>query len=148
MQMYREDLGDGKLSASYVKAKNTKNVEEKWLGIEKLQGPYHLALIDLPFKNVFFSNEADFETFSTRELEDFNLVLIKIMHEDSILLMWTPGVKIPDVLFLIELWGNHFKNILMVWVKTNRDLSLKMGLGYYTKTNSEMLIMAFKGKVS
>ena len=54
---------------------------------------------------------------------------------------------LPDALLLIDAWGFTYKTVGFVWVKTNRKAStLFMGLGYHTRQNAELCLLATRGK--
>jgi N6-adenosine-specific RNA methylase IME4 len=49
----------------------------------------------------------------------------------------------------MQAWGFSYKTILFVWVKVKRkDTSLQMGMGYYTRSNSELMLLGMRGHVS
>ena len=68
------------------------------------------------------------------------------MKKDSVVLVWASGKTISDILFLLNSWGYEYVNILLTWVKTDSKGNCKLGLGYWTRNNSEFLLMARKGK--
>ena len=70
------------------------------------------------------------------------------MNENSILLFWCSGKSLPIMLQLIKYWGYVYVNVLVAWVKTNKDGNPKKGLGFWTRGALEMVIMAKKGKTS
>ena len=70
------------------------------------------------------------------------------MKPNSIILIWCSGKTIGNILELIEFWGYEYKNILLTWVKTNENGQPKLGLGYWTRNNVELLLFATKGKVA
>ena len=67
------------------------------------------------------------------------------MSRNSVILMWASGKSLPIILDLINSWGYRFINFLLVWVKLTKDGLLRMGLGFWTRNNSEFLILAIKG---
>ena len=68
------------------------------------------------------------------------------MSRNSVLLVWSSAKLLPAILELIGLWGFQFINFLLVWVKLTQDGVTRMGLGYWTRNNSEFLILATKGR--
>lgn len=54
---------------------------------------------------------------------------------------------LPEALRVIEAWGFKYKTIGFAWIKQNRKAdSLYMGTGYWTRANSEVCLLAIKGK--
>ena len=46
----------------------------------------------------------------------------------------------------MDAWGFHFKTVAFVWVKVNRkEDSLFTGLGWWTRANAEICLLATKG---
>ena len=62
------------------------------------------------------------------------------MARDSAILILCSGFTIPEVLYLVGVWGYKYKNILLVWFKE------KLGLGFWTRANVEFIVFATKGK--
>ena len=54
---------------------------------------------------------------------------------------------LSDALLLIDAWGFTYKTVGFIWVKTNpKAASLFMGLGYHTRQNAELCLLATRGK--
>ena len=73
--------------------------------------------------------------------------------DDCALFCWVVWPSLPDALRVIETWGFEYKTCGFCWVKTVRDMPLfpddriaKMGLGYWTRANSEVCLIATLGK--
>ena len=48
---------------------------------------------------------------------------------------------------VIKAWGFKYKTVGFTWAKQNKnDLGMFTGLGYWTRTNPEMCLLATKGK--
>jgi N6-adenosine-specific RNA methylase IME4 len=66
--------------------------------------------------------------------------------DDVTLLMWATMPRLPDALAVIEAWGFEYKTMAFVWVKQNRSgAGLFTGLGYWTRANAEMCLLATRG---
>ena len=66
---------------------------------------------------------------------------------DCVLFVWVLNSMLPDGLRLVGDWGFTFKTVGFVWVKENRGSdSLVTGLGYHTRQNAELCLLATKGK--
>lgn len=72
--------------------------------------------------------------------------------DDSILFLWAINPMLPDALKLIESWGFTYKTIAFTWAKTSKSAQATwapkyhMGLGYWARANSEMCLLATRGK--
>jgi hypothetical protein len=66
---------------------------------------------------------------------------------DCVLLTWCTGphITIGSHIPVIEAWGFKPCTFGFVWVKTNADGSLYTGMGYQTRSNSEVCLIATKG---
>ena len=66
---------------------------------------------------------------------------------DAVLFMWCLNSMLGDALKLVDAWGFTYKTAGFVWVKTNRQSgSLFWGLGYHTRQNAELCLLATRGK--
>jgi len=70
-----------------------------------------------------------------------------ITNKDAILFLWTTFPKIADqeVFKVIEAWGFTCKSAGFVWVKQNKNETDWMGLGYWTRGNPEVCLLATRG---
>jgi N6-adenosine-specific RNA methylase IME4 len=64
---------------------------------------------------------------------------------DTALLMWGTWPRLPEVLDVIAAWGLQYKTDGFVWIKQNSSGGLHTGMGYYTRSNSEICLLATKG---
>jgi N6-adenosine-specific RNA methylase IME4 len=85
--------------------------------------------------------------YKTMDLEDIkSLPINDIADKDCILFMWATYPKLLDALEVIKAWSFIYKTVGFVWVKQNKkNNSLFTGLGYYTRANSEICLIATKG---
>ena len=74
------------------------------------------------------------------------LDLNKIADENCVLLMWVTFPILEKSFEVLKSWGFTYKTVAFTWVKTNNDGSNYMGLGYYTRSNAEIVLLATKGK--
>lgn len=66
--------------------------------------------------------------------------------KDSVLLLWATYPQLDVALRVIESCGFKYKTVAFTWVKTNKDSSIYMGMGRYTRANAEICLLATKGK--
>ena len=77
-----------------------------------------------------------------------------VAASDSVLFMWICWPSLPDALRIISDWGFEYKTCGFCWVKGDdrqadffRDeFTAYMGLGYWTRANSEVCLLATRGK--
>ena len=103
------------------------------------------------------------------QLELYELPVQRICNKNAVLFMWVTYPKLQEALDVIRLWGFEFKSIAFQWVKLNKKADkytlLKevangasvdeaifkqcfYGLGRWTRGNSEMCVIATRGKIS
>ena len=79
-----------------------------------------------------------------------------VADDDCVLLIWATDPQLPDALKVLEAWGFKYKTVGFYWVKTRKHALLDrlgltdfiMGLGYWTRANPEICILATRGKPS
>mgnify|MGYP000781324698 CR=1 FL=1 len=60
--------------------------------------------------------------------------------------MWATFPMLREALDVIEAWGFSYKTVACNWVKQNRNgTGIFMGLGNWTRSNSEICLLATKG---
>ena len=86
-----------------------------------------------------------YDLMSDQEIYSMDIDLISA--DDCILFMWATFPKIQEALNAIHDWGFAYKTIAFNWVKTNKKSgSIFMGMGMWTRSNSEVCLLATKGK--
>ena len=61
------------------------------------------------------------------------------------LFMWATFPMLREALDVIEAWGFSYKTVAFNWVKQNRNgTGIFMGLGNWTRSNSEICLLATK----
>jgi site-specific DNA-methyltransferase (adenine-specific) len=53
---------------------------------------------------------------------------------------------LPEAIKVIQSWGFKYKTVAFTWVKENKHKGYFTGLGYWTRSNPEMCLLATKGK--
>ena len=86
-----------------------------------------------------------YPTMTKEKLQAFPIQ--KISAKNSVLLMWVTAPCLEEGLELIKKWGFVYKTIGFTWIKKNRKSdTLFWGMGYYTRANAELCLLATKGK--
>jgi len=89
------------------------------------------------------------EHYKTMELEDIKKLSVKeLADKNCILFMWVIDTLLPEAFELIKEWGFVYKTTGFYWVKQNKDKTPFYGLGYWTRCNPEICLLATKGKIS
>ena len=76
-----------------------------------------------------------------------NLPVSDITKPDSVLLMWVVDPLLDQAFKVIDAWGFTYKTVGFTWAKTNKNtMGFFTGLGYWTRGNPEMCLLATRGK--
>ena len=74
------------------------------------------------------------------------LPVAELAAPDSALFLWATFPQLPEALRLIKAWGFQYKSVAFVWLKKNRKAdSWFYGLGFWTRGNAEVCLLATKG---
>jgi len=75
------------------------------------------------------------------------LPINQISDDNSILFIWVTFPLLQEGLDTIKAWGFEYKTIAFNWIKKNKKAdSLFWGMGNFTRSNSEICLLAIKGK--
>ena len=86
-----------------------------------------------------------YKTMSMKEIWD--LPVKDICEKDCILFIWVTYPKLIDCMETIKKWGFTYKTCGFSWIKKNKKSdSLFLGMGYWTRANNEICLLATKGK--
>lgn len=86
-----------------------------------------------------------YKTMNINELKQIDI--LKICDENCMLFMWVTFPNLQEGLDLIKSWGFKYKTLGFSWIKTNKNNGKPFfGIGYYTKSNCEVCLIAVKGK--
>jgi len=90
-----------------------------------------------------------YPSMSIQQLKDLGPEVERITKDDAALFMWATMPLIAEALDLIKAWGFKYKTCFVNWVKTTKDgLKPAFGVGYYTRSNAELCLVATKGKIA
>jgi N6-adenosine-specific RNA methylase IME4 len=74
------------------------------------------------------------------------LPVAKLAAPDAALFLWATWPTLPDALRVIDAWGFKFKNCAFTWVKTTKTGGDAVGLGHWTRGNTEPCLFATRGR--
>lgn len=69
----------------------------------------------------------------------------QISANPSILFLWVPFPKLPQGLDIIKAWGYQYKTLGFNWLKITTENKIFVGMGNYTRQNSEVCLIGTKG---
>ena len=76
-----------------------------------------------------------------------NLPVENISDDNCVLFLWITMPQLPNVFEVIKEWGFVYKTCAFTWVKRNKSQpSWFWGMGNWTRANSELCLLATKGK--
>ena len=86
--------------------------------------------------------------YSVMSFKDIcNMPVGNIARDNSVLLMWAIDPLLDKAFEVIKAWGFTYKTVAFTWAKLNKTKpSFFTGLGYWTRGNPEMCLLATKGK--
>jgi N6-adenosine-specific RNA methylase IME4 len=74
------------------------------------------------------------------------LPIAALSADNCALFLWCVMPELPGALEVIKAWGFDYKTVAYVWVKQNRHgAGLFTGMGYWTRANAEMVLLATRG---
>jgi len=91
------------------------------------------------------SASAHYTTMSLEDICSMGKEVKQIADDNCVLFLWATYPNIQEALQVIPFWGFTFKTIGFTWVKIYNDGSPVCGLGYWTRANAEVCILATKG---
>lgn len=98
------------------------------------------------------NRSADYQTMTIEEIAA--LPVRDLAADNSVLFIWGIWILMPRVFEVIDAWGFTYKSCAFDWMKANvrqvdifrEDADVQMGLGYWTRANSEPCLLATRGK--
>lgn len=73
----------------------------------------------------------------------------RVSKDDAALLLWATMPLLPEAFRLIDAWGFKYKTCFVNWVKTTKQGDRPaFGVGYYTRSNAELCLLAVRGKIA
>lgn len=112
---------------------------------------YNIIYADPPWQFKVYSSkglgrsaESHYPTMSLEEIK--RLPVGELAANDCALFMWTTVPLLQECFSIMKAWGFDYKTIAFIWIKQNkRTDSLFWGMGYWTRANAELCMLATKG---
>jgi site-specific DNA-methyltransferase (adenine-specific) len=123
---------------------------------------YQIIYADPPWKYSFPGTRSDkHDDYSTCNTDDIcRFKVTQIADDNCALFIWGIWTGLPDCLQVIKAWGFEYKTIGFVWVKAKRNNNINQtsflpieqlddffGMGMWTRSNTEYLLIATKGNI-
>ena len=113
---------------------------------------YQVILADPPWSYKVWSKKGIGRSaenhYPTMKVEAIRAMPVETLAaKDCALFMWATFPNLLEAFSVIKAWGFTYKTVAFVWVKQNRKTpSLFWGLGYWTRANAEICLLATKGQ--
>ena len=130
------------------------------MSMEWPQGKYGAILADPPWAFRTWAGsavpsrvaDAHYQTMSMKQIA--KLPVAELAADDCALFLWCCWPTLPEALGIINAWGFEYKTCGFDWVKANNtqpdffeeQLRGQVGMGYWTRANSEPCLLATRGK--
>jgi N6-adenosine-specific RNA methylase IME4 len=96
--------------------------------------------------------DSHYQTQTTADLA--SLPVGELATADSILFLWICWPNLKDGLEVIDAWGFTYKTCAFCWTKADNrqpdffqdELPAQVGMGFWTRANSEVCLLATRGK--
>lgn len=123
-------------------------------------GRYQAILADPPWKYAMWegsdaANGVATAHYQTAAVDDLGLLPVAdLAAKNCVLFIWITWPLLPDCLDLISRWGFTYKTCAFSWMKADAsqldllrdDMTAYMGLGMWTRANSEVCLLATREK--
>lgn len=89
--------------------------------------------------------ERHYDVMSSAQI--LSLPVEDLAKPDCALFLWTINSMLPQAFTVIEAWGFTYKTVAFTWAKrTPTDKAWHIGLGYWSRQNTEQCLLATRGK--
>lgn len=110
-------------------------------------GTFDVIYCDPPWNYQFRGSNgmAKYPTLTIQQLSD--LPVASLASKDCALFMWVVGPRLADATRLMKAWGFDYVTVYLVWTKRNKNGTPVNGLGYYTRSSCEFLLLGKRGSI-
>ena len=116
---------------------------------------YRCILADPPWRFVAGGDRGAREHYDVLTVEQIAALPVgNLCAGDCALFLWVTNPLLPRAFEVMAAWGFEFKTVAFTWAKTRRkhdtaEIGPKdwhMGLGFWTRSNTEMCLLATRGR--
>lgn len=116
---------------------------------------YNIIYADPPWQYKVWSKkgngrsaESHYKTLAIKDIVNMKDFIKDISANNCVLFIWITYPCLKEAIKVIEEWGFTYKTCGFAWVKRNKKAnSWFWGMGYWTRANSELCLIATKGKI-
>jgi N6-adenosine-specific RNA methylase IME4 len=116
-------------------------------------GKYQVIVADPPWSFKTWSDKGRGRAPSYKLMgltQIMQLPVHELAADHCALFLWCSNPLLPDALRVISAWGFDYRTVAFNWAKTTRrskpwSPKWHMGLGYYTRSNSEQCLLGVRG---
>jgi N6-adenosine-specific RNA methylase IME4 len=119
-----------------------------------VSGPFRILYPDPPWqygdRTPRGGADRHYPTMSTAEICNLHVGGVhvsKLAAENCGLFLWATWPMLAEALQVIDAWGFTYKNCAWAWVKTTKEGKDAVGLGHYTRGNTEPCLFATRGRM-
>lgn len=114
--------------------------------------PWHFEVWSLDKTGMVRHPSKHYDTLPTDEI--YKLPVVELAAADCVLFLWVIWPMLEHGMKTIEAWGFKYKTCAFAWMKADSsqtdmfpdDMPVWPGTGYWTRANSEVCLLATKGK--
>lgn len=112
---------------------------------------YNIIYADPPWQYKVYSKKGAGRSaeshYPTMNIDDIcNLPISEIADKNATLFLWATFPNLKEAFDVIKAWGFTYKTVAFTWIKQNkRSNTLFWGMGYWTRANAEICLLATKG---
>jgi len=122
----------------------TKRYGQAFNALDDIDKKYQIIYADPPWS--FQGGGGRKPPYPVMKTEEIKKLPIKELADDNCaLFLWASDPQLHHALEVIDAWGFKFKTVAFTWVKKNNG-TFPTGLGYWTRGNPEMCLLAIMGK--
>lgn len=148
-QAYQQVRRAEKIAEVKQRIEEHANEQTGVISIEAPQRKYNIIYADPPWKYWEAGNKNQELHYNTMRSEDISdLPIANLADENCVLFMWATYPILEEAFNVIRAWGFTYSTAAFVWVKKNRYADTPfIGLGSWTRANSEICLLATKGSI-
>ena len=143
------DNADVPLSAKVYKTKlAARSLDETIRSLRQVGRDYQILYVDVAWPFSGGGNRSVRRHYPTMTIDEIKaLPVASLAADDCVLFLWATYPQLPKALEVISAWGFEYKGEGFTWMKTNkRNGKLVVGLGYWTRSNAEVCLLATRGR--
>ena len=111
---------------------------------------YNIILCDPPWSyndKALAGNRGACCKYTVMNIDDIKYLPIhEIADKNCLLFLWITMPKLNEVFDVIKAWGFEYKTVAFTWVKKYKNGDNFMGMGRWTRANTELCLLCTKGK--